>query len=58
MVEENIPSFDQVFEKVLGNKMIPLNHEVPKKIIIDCDTGADDAHAIILALHLSKKFGA
>lgn len=26
-----------------------------QKVIIDCDTGVDDAIAIILALHLAKK---
>jgi hypothetical protein len=31
----------------------PLN---PQKIIIDVDCGGDDAHSLILAIHLAKKF--
>lgn len=26
-----------------------------KKVIIDCDPGADDAHSIVLALYLAKE---
>jgi inosine-uridine nucleoside N-ribohydrolase len=34
----------------------PSNFPSTNNIIIDCDTGGDDAQAIILCFHLAKKY--
>jgi len=38
------------FSRTLG-LVTPMNYEWPKKVIIDCDVGVDDALALILAFH-------
>ena len=56
-MEVDHQNLEYFFTNVLGKQTAPLVHEKVKKIIIDCDTGADDGQAIILAIYLAKKYG-
>jgi purine nucleosidase len=42
---------------VLKRQAGAIRTERPKRVIIDCDPGGDDAQALILAIHLAKKYG-
>ena len=46
-------SYFDLVDRQLG----PLKADRPKKVIIDTDPGADDAQAIILAIHLARQYG-
>ena len=48
---------DDLINKLEGKKVETLKGDSPTKVIIDCDPGADDAHALILAFHLAKIHG-
>ena len=50
-------NLEYLLTHVYGNKQAPLDHPKPTKVVIDCDTGADDGQAIILALYLAKQIG-
>ena len=42
----------------MGRKVGNFNRQRPTKVIIDSDPGGDDAQAIVLAIHLARKYKA
>jgi purine nucleosidase len=50
------PKGDVVFPELLTPKSGNAPVKRCEKFIIDCDAGGDDAHGIMIALHMAKKF--
>jgi hypothetical protein len=52
---EPVLRYNSYFD-IVGRKLEGLQRERPTKVIIDTDPGADDAQAIVMAIHLAKKY--